>query len=230
MIVILSSEFDTVARWAASRWPGGAAYVMTPADLSCEGWTVETEHMEKANIVVEGRRVRLGEIRGWVNLLPAVFEGELVRVEAGDRRYAATEMSAFLTFLLTHAPGKVVNRPSPTQLNGPGWSHEKWILEAARAGLPVRRWAVHSHQEAPPPRISPLRFCTVLGAKIWGCDSSTTPSHSASQRLAVAANTAFLRLHFGQDAAGDFFLGANPVPPLNDPEMIDALDQHFLTS
>ncbi len=230
VIVILASEFDSIAQHAAAKWPGGAARVMTPADLSCGGWQVEAGRLADAVVVVAGELLRMDAVRGWINLLPVVWETELARIDPIDRRYAAAEMSAFLTYLLSEVRDRVVNQSSATELTGPGWSYEKWILEAARAGLPVRSWTVDSHEQLPARQIKEVVFCTVLGSKTWGSDSSTRQLYGPCERLAASAKSNFLRVYFEHVADEDYFLSAHTVAPLDEPQMVEALHQHFIGS
>jgi hypothetical protein len=59
-------------------------------------------------------------------------------VHPDDRQYAAAEMQAFLLAWLDSLECPVLNRPSPSNLSGPGWSTSQWVQRARRLGFAAR--------------------------------------------------------------------------------------------
>ena len=133
MRLILAHRHDVAARELAARW-GGEALLLTPADL----------HDERLLLTVNGRGEARAElpsrpsVTSVLSRLAGVGPADLDHVDPQDLGYAAAELDAFLRAWLGAWPGPVVNRPTTTCLNGPGWRPEQWILAAAAAGLPVR--------------------------------------------------------------------------------------------
>ena len=93
MVVIVASRFDADAQALAAGWPG-AAGVLTPVDLSMEGWRHVTGG-DGNTAVIGGRMVAASEIDGVLTRLPAVLERELGSIAAGDRPYVAAEITAW---------------------------------------------------------------------------------------------------------------------------------------
>ena len=70
--------------------------------------------------------------------LGGVSAADLPHVNAQDVVYAAAELDAFLRAWLGAWPGPVVNRPSTTCLNGPGWRPRAMGRGSHSGGPPVR--------------------------------------------------------------------------------------------
>jgi len=66
-----------------------------------------------------------------------VWPSELPHIDANDRDYVASEMTAFLAALISELPCMVLNRPAANSLWGPPFTAEYWWRAAARAGFPV---------------------------------------------------------------------------------------------
>lgn len=185
MWLILAHRHDLAGRQLAARW-GGEAVLLTPADL----------HEEHLQLTVDGRgdaRAALPsrpEVVSILSRLGGVGPVDLEHVDPQDVSYAATELSAFLWAWLAAWPGPVLNRPTATCLNGPGWSPEQWILAAATTGLPVRpvRRLAPTGGSYPPTDVasgSDLVQATVVGDRWFGAVSEDT-----GRRLCALANNA----------------------------------------
>jgi hypothetical protein len=222
MLVILASRWNKTASTLASSCAGRDVKVLTPRDLSVAGWRQYLGGMKDGAVVVDGRPVDQREITGVLTLLPCVVEDELVDIVPGDRRYVASEMTAFLLFWLSRLQCPVLNRPTPTCLSGPYWRQEKWVHAAAQAGLPVQ----------PVRRFAPLDPCakeemtpssckvTVIGNRIFG---ETDPNlHLHAQRLAGLAGVELLSVQFSGPDADARFLSAETFPSFMEPGMADA--------
>ena len=143
MLVILANCGNRSAELLAERWSHLGARLLTPSDLSLEGWRVaygtDDRRLDRwSTAVVGGEVVPTDQITGVLTRLPAVFEHELMTVVPEDRAYVAAEMTAFLLAWLTQLPCPVLNRPTATGLSGPNWRRERWVAVAAQLGIPAR--------------------------------------------------------------------------------------------
>lgn len=139
MWLILAHQHDAAARDLAARWRGRAT-LLTPADLHRERWLLHLDERGAPTACLASRP----DVTAVLSRLGGVGPGDLAHVHAQDVDYAAAELDAFLRAWLTAWAGPVVNRPSTTCLNGPGWRPEQWMAAAAGAGIrvrPVRRCA-----------------------------------------------------------------------------------------
>ena len=135
MRLILAHQHDAAARDLAARWRGRAT-LLTPADLHRERWLLHLDERGSAVACLASRP----DVTAVLSRLGGIGPGDLVHVQTQDVDYAAAELDAFLRAWLTAWTGPVLNRPSTTCLNGPGWRPEQWM--AAAAGIrvwPVRR-------------------------------------------------------------------------------------------
>jgi hypothetical protein len=229
MILVIASELDTVAYEAVLHWPGGQAALVTPADLSTRGWTVQPNRMRDAVLVAGGVQVPATSVSGIVNLLPCIAEQELFDVEPEARRYVAAEATAFLLFLLTVMQCKVVNRPTAECLTGPHWRPEQWSKACVSIGLPTKPVGRDSKS---PTTISsaapPLHPIAVLGGRCVG--ESSVPHLVSVQRLAALANVCFFKTNFIEENGEYIFHSAELTPDLSQETIRAALCDHFSTS
>jgi hypothetical protein len=154
VVLILASAADQDAWSTANAWSKRAdVRVLVPQDLSCPGWSYRIGAPKAGTLVVSGDVLPVAALSGVYTRLDAVRESDLPHVGSPDRGYVASEMHAFLTAWLTTLPCPVVNAPSTTNLNGPGWTWERWVLAASRAYLrvvPTRRTNAQSSLEPLP--------------------------------------------------------------------------------
>ena len=191
---------------------------MTPRDLSVAGWRQRLSAPDCGSVVVGGRVIARGEITGVLTLLPCVSERELLHVAPGDRRFVASEMTAFLLFWLSSLRCAVLNRPTPMCLSGPSWLKEYWVHKAAEAGIPVR--PVHRCSSAAKPAaeedISPAAaIVTVIGRQSFG--EATPQLHYYARSLADATEVQLLSVQFSGPSDDAQLIGADVFPaPGND--------------
>lgn len=213
MLVIVAGRGDRAAQALAARWNGDAA-VLTARDLGIAGWR---HGSGQAVAVVDGERVAVNEVDGVVSRLPAVTEAELGFIVTADRSYVAAEMTAFLAAWLAQLRCPVLNRPSPTYLMGRPWPVERWLLTAARMGiptLPLRR-AAPEPQEAT--AAAELVSVCVVGGRAVGDGGPVCAA--AAESLAAAAGAELLRAWFD----GGAFAGADYWVDVEEPGVADAL-------
>jgi len=178
---------------------------------------------------VDGRRVRASEIESVLVRLPYVFVEDLTHIVCADRSYVAQEMTAFLTAWLSELPCPVVNRPTAPCLGGPGWTDEQWLHAACGLGIRSARQASGhglANRSLVPP--SPLRksvTVTIVGPRTFGDAPDSVVE--AARRLACAAGTDLLDVHFDGTRAGLRFVAADPWPNVAQPAIADALIEWF---
>ncbi|NMO55187.1 hypothetical protein HH310_28880 [Actinoplanes sp. TBRC 11911] len=131
MRLILAHSDDAAARRLASLW-GDDALLLTPALLCAERMTLTVDRRGRAAASLPSRPA----VRAIVCRLGGVRCGDLSHVDSRDAAYAAAELDAFLRAFLAAWPGPVVNRPSDTCLNGPGWRPAQWAAALAVAHPP----------------------------------------------------------------------------------------------
>jgi hypothetical protein len=206
VLVVLASRFDSQAAALAAAW-GPDAALMTPADLSTIGWCFDPADLARSTAVVAGGIVPCAAIGGVVTALPCVFEHELDQIAEEDRRYVASEMTAFLLAWLTALPCPVVNRPHPNCLSGPPWSTVRWRAEARRAGFQL---------SAGQPAVATLN---VVGDQCFGVSDPALAA--AAHRLAAAARADVLALRLDARAA----VVSAAHPGFSDPQVGAALER-----
>jgi hypothetical protein len=228
-IVILASVADDVALRLPERLARPDVLVMTPADLSQPGWAYRPGRAG-SELVANGQVLRSQGIAGVVTRLPWISEAELMRIAQSDRAYVASEISAFLLAWLTEVECPVVNRPGPNCLCGPFWRHERWVAEAAGAGLevhPARRYArIDETQRAVARPCLERSTVIVVGERCFG-DTDEVLSKQA-RSLARATGTETLTVHFSDTGTGMRFLTANPWPCLESDDVADAVLAHLV--
>jgi hypothetical protein len=242
VLVILANCGNRSAQLLAERWSHLGARLLTPSDLSLEGWRVaygtDDRRLDRwSTAVVGGEVVPTDQITGVLTRLPVVFEHELMTVVPEDRAYVAAEMTAFLLAWLTQLPCPVLNRPTATGLSGPNWRRERWVAVAAQLAIPCRsvrrqthapgdgrrsgmgEWDPHlwGEVEAPPNAAT----VTVVGNRVIG---NVHPSlRRSARRLAERAGAQLLAVRFEGAAEGARLIGVDPLPDLLPEEVADAM-------
>ncbi len=236
VIVVVASRRDARAARLLGARSRDDVRALTPPDLSTPGWRVLTGDPLDSRAVVQGEVVPTSSITGVLTRLPAITESELPVMADEDRAYAAGEMTAFLAYWLSSLRCPVLNRPTASSLCGPNWRTERWLLEAARLGLPVAR----RHRRTPafgddsPATASfdastlsddGLVAATVVGDRCIGTGDEVVASRA--RMLATAAGVDLLRAHFSGQGEGSRLLDANPWVDLHDARTADAIADYF---
>ena len=227
MHVVVASRNDPAAQALAARWAsrhGCEVALLTGADLSVAGWSHRVGAPDQSVAVLEGRRIRPGDIDGVLTRLAYVAPDELPHIAEGDRAYAAQEMTAFLLSWLSSLACPVLNPPWPDCLAGPGWTQEKWLLSAERIGIPVQpltRLVVWEDEPAPLPGPSaPLARASVAGRDCFGDVDPALAEHAL--RLAGASGARLLNVYFTSARADARMVGVDLWPDVSAPEIGDA--------
>jgi hypothetical protein len=136
MHLVLAHEGDAFAReLVASFGPHG--HLVTPRDLSREGWCHHVSGGGDDTLPISGERVPARAIASIVTRIAAVTPLDLPHIVEADREYVSAEMTSFLLAFLTSLECPVINRPSAGSLMGPSWSPPRWRAAATRAGFTV---------------------------------------------------------------------------------------------
>jgi hypothetical protein len=228
VLLILTSPRDSEAPALVANWSMHQAAVLTCSDLSTTGWRYAPGDVAASSFAVAGKALPARNIAVVLTRAPTIDPTDLVDVAAGDRDYVAAEMHAFLVAWLTSLGPRVVNRPTPHCLLGPLWSPEVWVRLAATLGIPVRptRRSVGPDGNlwtAPPP--TDPRDVTVVGNAAFGDVHIRVKEHALA--LAHAAGTDLLSVTFDGPEPSAGLVSANPRPPLDAREMVDAVE-HWL--
>lgn len=224
MRLILAHGDDMSARALAARW-GGDTLLLTPADLCASRWCLELDSAGRVRTELADETGKPRKLSGVVTRLGGITPADLPRVHPEDRRYAACELTAFLTAWLEACPVPVLNRPTASCLNGPAWQPEAWTAAAISVGLRVagdrRRLTLGSDQTPPPPEWPDAIVVRVVGERCFG---AVHPD--VADRLRALARLAGIPL-LGATVAGPEpdarvrYLSA--WPDLTDPEVADAV-------
>lgn len=220
-LLVVASRFDAAARAFVEQHDAAGAVLLTPRDLSREGWRLHLGDADSAVVVASGRRLGISEIRGVLTRLPVVSEEELPHIAAEDRAYVAAEMTAFLLAFLAGLPIRVANRPTPLCLCGQYWREEKWRRAARALGFtvpPMRRKAALGETTAAEPAGAVV---TIVGEN---CIGAADPALAhAALALAHAAGADLLAIEFDRPEEGvAAVLRASPLVDLSDPRIAAA--------
>jgi hypothetical protein len=168
--------------------------------------------------VIAGERVRTETIRGVLTRLPIVSEQAVPHIAVEDRAYVAAEMNAFLLAWLSRLACPVLNRPTPTLLNGPSLSRERWLVLAGRAGLKL---ASRRHRAPQGDLLFAPVVVTVVGGR-WFGDVAPELGEGAV-RLARLAGTELLGVRFTSVESDGAFANAELLVDLTVDEPTDAI-------
>lgn len=227
MLVVVATTHDPDSLSLVARWTEQGAALLSCEDLSVSGWRHYLADGARSVAMIGGRAVSTEEINGVLTRWPGVYPQELSNVVADDRPYVASEMTAFLRSWLHQLKCPVLNRPSNTDLAGPGWRPEQWVYAAARIGIPVRpikRRVARNGTSAAKPNL-PHTTVTVVGKKCFGDVDSALAERA--RLLADAASVQLLAVHFEGPDRNSRLLTADSMPVLSD-EVADAVLNYFL--
>lgn len=240
MLLVVASPWDEAARALVDRWEPHGAGLLSVSDLSRAGWRHYPGDPGRSRAVVDGKVVATSDISGVLTRLPAITEQEIPHIVPEDRSYAATEMTAFLTFWLSTLKCPVLNRPSASSLCGPSWRSEQWTLRASRLGLPV----APRHRHTPPfgagtptpgdgssssladADVGAVQV-TVVGDRCVGAADEDLARQA--RLLAAAAGVDLLAVLFSVPESGSRFVDAHLWVNLYDEEVDEALLHYFFS-
>jgi hypothetical protein len=221
IVLLLASRRDAPAARLAAREADAGVRLMTPHDLSHEGWTFRLADPAGATGVLAGRPLRAAAIAGVVTRLASVTEDDLPQIAPEDRGYVAAEMNAFLLAWLTSLACPVVNRPTPQCLSGPHWRQERWVIAAERLGIPARPVVRRASDGIGPAAPRSGHVVTVVGSRHFGADDAALAERAHA--LAEAAGAELLAVEFDGPRRDARFVDASLWPDLRDGAIADAM-------
>jgi hypothetical protein len=203
MRLILAHEGDGPARQLAARW-GPDAILLHPGDLHTESLSLTVDTDGTANAELRSRP----RVTSVVSRIGGVGPGDLHHIDRQDLAYAAAELDAFLRAWLLAWPGPVLNRPTTTSLNGPGWRTAQWAVAATAAGLTM----------GPPGPVPGAVPVAVVGDRFFG----DVPA-SVGQLLCALAEAAGCTLLAALMNPDGTLAQAGASPDVSAPQVADAL-------
>ena len=230
MLILLASERDEQARALAARYARDGMRLLIPASLSRPGWRWRNADPRGNVAMIDGVRVLPNQIDGVLTRLPWVLPCDLPDIRVCEQEYVAAEINAFLLAWLLSLDCPLLNRPSAQCLSGQGWRSEMWMSKACELGIPAR--AVHQSislparsavAEADPQDGVTL---TVVGRNVVGTGHAVLKRYAS--RLAAAANVQLLSVRFDSAERDAILLEASLWPDLSDPDVGEAIWNHFL--
>lgn len=227
MIIVLAAVRDADAASLASELPAPAA-ILTPAELAAERSCLHDPGFDRSTLTGEGRLVRVGELAGIVNLLPAVLPASLGVYEPEEREYQASELHAWLLFFLSAVRCPVVNRPTTLSLTGPVQGALGWFQLARAAGVPLSAVSVRSSDDRSPRPPAGEKFVEVawLGGTVVAPSGTAADQHTS--KLAQLAKVEYLRASYVRDGGKKLrFAGASSVPTARSAADRAALAEYF---
>ena len=216
MILVACSVVDDAAAKLAEEIRGfAAASVLTCRELALLKCAIRCPEVTASVITVDGRSVTANELRGVVNLLPAIFPDELYFYGETEREYQAAEFHALLTYFLAALPCPVVNRPTAMSLTGPYLGRTAWYHVAKNVGVPVAEVRLNSEEwgksgEA----IGEPTEIVCLQGEVLRADGSTAAEYAA--KIAAAARVEYLRATFVPGNREPALFSVSTVPNLRD--------------
>jgi hypothetical protein len=221
IVLLLASRRDAPAAALAARAADAGVRLMTPHDLSQEGWTFHLGDPSGMTAVLAGRPLRAAAIAGVVTRLAGVTEDDLPHIAPEDRGYVAAEMNAFLLAWLTSLACPLVNRPTPQCLSGPHWRQERWVIAAERLGIPARPVVRRAGDGIGPASARAGHVVTVVGSRHFGTDDAVLAQRAYA--LADAAGVELLAVEFDGPRRDARFVDASLWPDLRDGAIADAV-------
>jgi hypothetical protein len=217
ILVVVANRSDAAATHFVAANADSGVHLMTPADLSQQGWRFRLGAPTESTAVVAGRPIKTAAIAAVMTRLPAVSENDLPHIVAADRAYVAAEMNAFLLAWLTSLKCPLLNRPTPQCLSGPLWRQEKWVLTANRLGIPSRpvaRQAPWNERIGPASSEPAGATIAVIGRKHVGDGDGVLAERAHA--LAEAAAVDMLAVQFDGHGPDARFVDARLWPDLGD--------------
>lgn len=137
MIVVVGSCHDPVAAALVRDWPQAA--LCSAQDLTQAGWLWRApETLPGAGRwVVQGKVLTDADVTGVFVRRSTVYAQELQSTHAEDRSYLASELHAFLVFVLASTQARVANPVAEGAMGDQALRQERWLPAAHRHGLKV---------------------------------------------------------------------------------------------
>jgi hypothetical protein len=190
--------------------------VLEPSGLSVPGWAHHPENPRGDQLVVGGEVHPAGWLTAVITGLDAVGPFDLPHVQAQDREFIATEMTAFLRSWLQTLACPVIDRPTALALSGAAADRAVWSAAAAALAVP-------DHQATPVRRMH-AHVVTVVAGRAVG--AAPVPAAATAVALARAAGVTAARLTLTDDAYEPALCEAAPWWHTPSPLALRALLDH----
>jgi len=184
MIVVVGSRHDSVATDLVASWPEAA--LCSAEDFVSPGWVWPLSQPESRTWIVNTKQVRDAQVTGIFIRRPTVYPEELATTHPDDRAFVASEIHAFLMFVLATTSARVVNPVCDGAFGEEALRPERWSTVASELGIPVRPLRVSSG----PRRRTRYRTygVEVIGAEVFG-DAPSRVLESARRFMAALGLT-----------------------------------------
>ncbi len=227
MILVVANLTDEGAQDLIQLFPKGAASLFTAQSLSHPGLATYTNQFANSFITINEIKISFSSITGVITLIPVIFDWELIQIQKEDRGYIASEMNAFMTYLLTKLSCPKLNSPSASCLSGHNWRREHWIKIASHLQIPVQPFTFDSKKK----EVSYLNDVNIITITIIGNQHFGTSNEILIQyafRLAKFTQLELLQVTFIENDKGDkSFFSASQFPDLQNNLIQKAIVNYF---
>lgn len=187
MIVVISPLLnDTIVKAFAGWSQTIEIALLTVKDMMSEGWELYSDRFEDSFFVANGKQCAVNQIDGVINLLPFIYEKELIQIKEEDRSYVASELTAMMTYFLTKLSCKTINRPDAESLMGSSNLYYQWKHLVQKLGIGVQNISDQS----------PTACIYVVGEMLLNLQE--LPFANEIRLLAKQLNTNYLEVKFVQ--------------------------------
>lgn len=180
MIVVVGSSHDSVATDLVALWPQAA--LCSAEDLVSPGWVWRHGQPASRTWIVDGKQISDDQVTGVFVNRASVYAEELLTTHPDDRAFLASEVHAFLVFVLASTSARVVNPVNEGAFGESALRPHRWTQLALQLGIALRPLRVTSD-----PR-RPTRYRTftveVAGDEVFG--DAPRSLHESARRLAAA--------------------------------------------
>ena len=180
MIVVVGSSHDSVATDLVALWPQAA--LCSAEDLVSPGWVWRQGHPASRTWIVDKKKISDDQVTGVFVRRASVYAEELMTTHPDDRAYLASEIHAFLVFVLAGTSARVVNPINEGAFGEAALRPHRWIQLASQLGIPLRPLRVTSESRRA------IRYRTfnveVVGDEVFG--DAPARLHESARCLAQA--------------------------------------------
>ena len=164
MIVVVGSSHDSVATDLVALWPQAA--LCSAEDLVSPGWVWRHAQPASRTWIVDKKQIADDQVTGVFVRRASVYTEELMTTHPDDRAYLASEIHAFLVFVLAATSARVVNPIDEGAFGEAALRPHRWTQLALQLGIPLRPLRVTSEGRRP------IRYRTftveVVGDEVFG--------------------------------------------------------------
>ncbi len=219
MIVVISPLLnDTIVKAFAGWSQTTEIALLTVKDMMSEGWELYSDRFEDSFFVTKGKQCAVNQIGGVINLLPFIYEKELIQIKEEDRSYVASELTAMMTYFLTKLSCKTINRPDAESLMGSSGLYYQWKHLITKLGIPVQIEVGKT----------PTALMYIVGDSVL--NEQQIPYEAEVRLLAKQLNTSYLEVRFVQTDHTWYCVAVSKMINLTHPGVMDLLRHFFVES